>query len=170
MFCKLIGKRTFLVKQREQFKVLSNKYSCVRKRRNLKLQPPFLKARRFKNYQYSVFLKRLVFNLPGLPFIKKKVLKQSIVRNQFFAIRRRKKNLRLRNKFFKLKKVKCSFFFLKFRKKRYKRRSSKSSSRKFFTNMWLVAFIFTKPIKIKKLWYSKLITRRVLNFFCTNFW
>ena len=70
----------------------------------------------------------------------------------------------------KRKRLKYNFVFLKVRGRRFKRVNSRSLSRKFFTSVWLVAFIFTKQAKIKKLWYSKLITRRVLTFFCTNFW
>jgi hypothetical protein len=151
VFCSLLGKRVLSVKQRVQIKVLGNKYSVVRKWRNINTRPPFLKVRVFKKYQYSVFFKRLVFNLRELPFRRRKALKRLILRNRSFTFRRRKKKLRFRNKFFKVKKLKYSFFFLKFRKRRYKRRSSKSPSRKFFTNLWLVAFIFTKPIRIKKL-------------------
>jgi len=130
-----------------------NKYSCVLKLLKKKLRRKrILEKRKFKEYVHSIFFKRLGFNLINLPFSRKKIRKQRIALNRLFAYRRGQKKIRFRNRrFFKVKKKKRSFFFLKFRKKRFKRRSPKSLRRKFFTNIWLVAFIFTSPIRIKKL-------------------
>jgi hypothetical protein len=88
----------------------------------------------------------------------------------FFRFRRAKAKPKLKRKK-RVKIMKYNLFYLNTNKKRYrKRRHSHSFSRRFFTNIWLVAFIFTKPFKFKKVWYTQLVTRRVLNFFCTNFW
>jgi hypothetical protein len=129
MLCK---KKQVLIKQES---ILVNKYSCIRKRQSKKRGRSYLRKLRFKKYQYSVFFKRFVCNLDKLPFLRKKTQKRLIIRNKFFGIRRRLKKLSLGKKSFKPKKLNYGFFFLKFRKKRYKRRSSKRPRRKFFTNI-----------------------------------
>jgi hypothetical protein len=150
----------------------TNRYSRVRRRVviNDPTKPGVLVRRRVKEYQHLLFFKRLCGPLQ-LPFSRKKRLRRHVVRRKTFVARRVRRRINFRNKFLKRRKnPKYSCFFLKFRQKRYKRRSSRSDSRKFFTNIWLVAFIFTKQVRVKKLWYSKLLTKRVLTFFCTNFW
>jgi exopolyphosphatase/pppGpp-phosphohydrolase len=149
-------------------KDLNNRYSCAKSFfLNKKSRDKILGKRKFEEYQYSIFFKKVGLGL--LPFSRKKAARSLILRNRFFGYRRQQRKLKKKAVRFN-RKLKYSFFFLSFRKKKYKRRSSKSSSRKFFTNIWLVAFIFTRPIRIKKVWYTKLLTRRVLSFFCTNFW
>jgi hypothetical protein len=128
-----------------------------------------LSQRKYKGYKYSLLVGGLARNLGELSARSRKRVKLFRARKRFFVYRR-KLRLRRRRVFRKSKKKKYTFIFLSFRKKKYKRRSSKSPSRKFFTNIWLIAFIFVKPVTIKKLWYSRLITNRVLSFFCTNFW
>lgn len=151
-------------------RVLGNRYSVAKSCfLNKKPAGKFLGPRKFKEYQYAVLFRKVSLQLP-LSYCRKKRSKFLIARNRFFEYRRRQRNLKKKKDSLHKKKLKYSFFFLSFRKKKYKRRSSRSSSRKFFTNVWLVAFIFTRPIRIKKVWYTKLLTRRVLSFFCTNFW
>jgi hypothetical protein len=165
---KLNFRLFFLNKRRKKLNTVrffKIKKSLIKKFGNQSDFPP-LKG---KTHRYPVRLKRSVFNVGDLGYSPNKSKSGSIKRNRFFLFRRQlglKKKVFLKGK----KKKKYSFIFLSFRKKKYKRRSSKSPSRKFFTNIWLIAFIFVKPISIKKLWYSRLITNRVLSFFCTNFW
>jgi hypothetical protein len=132
------------------FKGINNRYSLAKSFFiNKKSRRKVLKRRRFKEYQYSIFFKKAGLD-NSLPFFRKRASRQLIARNRFFEYRRTQKRLKRKPAAFRARKLKYSFFFLSFLKNKYKRRSSRSSSRKFFTNIWLVAFIFTRPIKIKK--------------------
>jgi hypothetical protein len=142
-----------------------NKYSTARE---YSRRVFILKKKRFNFYKFSFFFRRTVPPSIKIPFPKRNKKKKELESIFFFGLRLPVTNETAEFKRRKVKKY--SFFFLQFRAKKYKRRSSKSPTRKFFTNIWLVAFIFTKPTRIKKLWYSKMLTRRVLSFFCTNFW
>jgi F-type H+-transporting ATPase subunit c len=168
VFFKLLNKNMFLEKKERNLlnSTRWNKHTQAKKKvlQSRFFRPKLLLFRQFKSHQYKKFFKKLTFNLRELPFQLQKIKK---IKTQLLSRQRRLKRLRFEqspgiNR--------LSFFSLQFRKKKYKRNSSKSNSRQFFTNMWLIAFIFTKPKKIKKIWYSKLLTRRVLSFFCTNFW
>jgi hypothetical protein len=167
VFFKLLNKNTFLTKnQKNQLEFTRwNKHTQAKKFFFAQVFcSKSLLFRQFKNYQYKKFFKKLTLNLRELPFQPKK---RKEVKAQPLDQQRILKRL-LFSQSSKIRRF--SFFSLQFRKKKYKRNSSRSNSRQFFTNMWLIAFIFTKPKKIKKIWYSKLLTRRVLSFFCTNFW
>jgi hypothetical protein len=101
-----------------------------------------------KEYKYASFVRASSFNVSELPFCRKK---KKILRNRFFFRRRlrklsskdkntlqKKQNSGLQKKLKLLrkeKKQKYTFVFLSFRKKKYRRKSSKSPSRKFFTNI-----------------------------------
>lgn len=100
-------------------------------------------------------------------FLKRKKLKVSALRLTYTGGYKTKINT-IKTKINTIKNY--SFFFLSLSRKRSRRsKHSRSASKRFFTNIYLVAFIFIRPAKFKKIWYTKLITKRVLNFFCTNF-
>jgi hypothetical protein len=74
LFYKLLEKKQ-LTKQRAEFLAFPrNKYSRALKvfQRKRRARPRFFKKARFKDYRYAIFLRRLTFNLPTLPFSKKK--------------------------------------------------------------------------------------------------
>ena len=76
---------------------------------------------------------RAVSDLVRLPFFRREPKKASFLER--FINSRAHRKLSLKNTVFNFKKIKHSLFFLRSRQKQFKRRSPRSLSRKFFTNI-----------------------------------
>jgi hypothetical protein len=109
---------------------LPKKYRKKQTRGLLRNKARFLSRRKFKEYQYGIFFKKLTAVGIRLPFMRKKT--KPIKKNPALAGGPKRLKLKKKNSH---KKTSYSFFCLSFRKKKYRRRSPRSSSRKFFTNI-----------------------------------
>jgi hypothetical protein len=109
---------------------LPKKYRKKQTRGLLRNKPRFLSRRKIKEYQYGIFFNKLTAVGTRLPFTRKKtkfIKKNSVLAGGPKHLKLKKKNSH--------KKARYNFFCLNFRKKKYRRRSPRSSSRKFFTNI-----------------------------------